>query len=169
MEEQSSRRRVPGPAPMSMEREEYARLVARGVSNAEACRIVGVNRRTGTRWRYGRTVPARDGSERQYSAAMVTVMLEGPARSARYLSEQERGVIADRRRAGESMRSIARELGRDVSTFSRELARNGDEQGRYRPAAAHRLATARLARPRDRKVAVDRSLLALVQGWLDLN
>jgi hypothetical protein len=36
---------------MSRQREEYARLVARGVSNAEACRIVGVNRRTGTRWR----------------------------------------------------------------------------------------------------------------------
>ncbi|NNM47703.1 helix-turn-helix domain-containing protein [Knoellia sp. DB2414S] len=157
MEEQSSRRRVPGPAPMSRQREEYARLVARGVSNAEACRIVGVNRRTGTRWRYGHTVPDRDGSVRQYPA-MVTVTLEGPARSARYLSEQERGVIADRRRAGESMRSIARELGRDVSTVSRELGRNGDEQGRYRPSAAHRLASARLARPRYRQIAVDRSL-----------
>lgn len=168
MEEQSSRRRVPGPAPMSRQREEYARLVARGMSNAEACRVVGVNRRTGTRWRYGRIVPARDGSERQYPA-MVTVTLEGPARSPRYLSEQERGLIADRRRAGESMRSIARELGRDPSTVSRELARNRDEQGRYRPSAAHRLATARLARPRDRKVAVDLSLASLVQGWLDLN
>ena len=42
MEEQSSRRRVPGPAPLSRQREEYARLVARGVSNAQAGRRVEV-------------------------------------------------------------------------------------------------------------------------------
>lgn len=64
MEEQSSRRGVPGPAPLTRQREEYAKLIARGVSNSEACRLVGVNRKTGTRWRYGRTIPARDGSER---------------------------------------------------------------------------------------------------------
>ena len=167
MEEQSSRRKVPGPAPMSRQREEYARLIARGVSNAEACRLVGVNRRTGTRWRFGRTVPARDGSERHYPA-MVTVAVDGATRSSRYLSEDERGLIADRRRAGASMHSISRELGRAPSTVSRELARNTDEQGRYRPSAAHRSATARLARPRQRKVVADRSLGALVQGWLDL-
>ncbi len=41
---------------LSGKREQFARLIAHGVSNAEACRIVGVHRRTGTRWRYGRTV-----------------------------------------------------------------------------------------------------------------
>jgi IS30 family transposase len=99
---------------------------------------------------------------------MVTMAVDGPTRSSRYLSEDERGLIADRHRTGASMRSIARELGRAPSTVSRELARNTDEQGRYRPSAAHRSATARLARPRERKVAADRSLGALVQGWLDL-
>jgi len=39
-------------------RQEYAALVARGVSNAEACRLVGVARRTGTRWRYGADRPS---------------------------------------------------------------------------------------------------------------
>jgi IS30 family transposase len=34
----------------------YARLIARGVNNSEACRLVGINRKTGTRWRYGRTI-----------------------------------------------------------------------------------------------------------------
>lgn len=166
MREQSSRRGVPGSVPLSRQREEYARLIARGVSNAEACRVVGVNRRTGTRWRYGRTIPARDGSQRHYPGVVHSA--DAPARSPRYLSEQEREVVADGLRAKDSMRAIARELGRDVSTVSRELARNRDEQGRYRPAAAQRMATARLARPRDRKVSGDRSLNRLVQGWLDL-
>jgi hypothetical protein len=37
-------------------RQVFERLVARGVSNSEACRVVGINRRTGTRWRYGRAI-----------------------------------------------------------------------------------------------------------------
>lgn len=167
MEEQSSRRGVPGSAPLSRQREEYARLIARGVSNAQACRTVGVNRRTGTRWRYGRTIPARDGSQRHYPA-MVDSLKDAPARSPRYLSEQERALVADGLRAKDSMRVIARQLGRNVSTVSREVDRNRDEQGRYRPFVAQRMATARLARPRGRKVTGDRSLAALVQGWLDL-
>lgn len=165
--EQGRRRGVPGPSPLTRQREEFARLVARGVGNSEACRQVGVNRRTGTRWRYGRAVPGRGGSIREYPA----VTPPPPAvsvRSQRYLSEDERVVIADRRLAKVSMRAIAVEIGRDVSTVSRELARNRDGAGRYRPAAAHRLATARLARPRLRKVAADPVLAALVQGWLDV-
>ena len=43
------------------QRQEFARLITRGVSNSEACRMVGVNRRTGTRWRYGRTVTSKFG------------------------------------------------------------------------------------------------------------
>ena len=34
----------------------YAQLIAQGVKNSEACRLVGVDRKTGNRWRYGRTV-----------------------------------------------------------------------------------------------------------------
>jgi IS30 family transposase len=74
-------------------------------------------------------------------------------------------IIADRRRAV-SMREIARELGRNVSTVSWELARTVDESRRYRPSAAHRMATARLARPRVRKVAADPILAGVVRaGW----
>lgn len=160
------RRGVPGPAPLTRQREEYARLIARGVSNAEACRLVGVNRRTGTRWRYGRTVPARDGTERQYPA-MTAITNEVPQRSARYLSEDERVIIADRRRAKRTMRAIAAELGRDVSTISRELSRNHVEGHRYRPFAAHRMATARLARPRSRKVEKDPVLAVALQDKLE--
>jgi hypothetical protein len=35
------------------EREEYFRLMGQGVSSREACQIVGVDRRTGKRWRNG--------------------------------------------------------------------------------------------------------------------
>ncbi|MEO7422866.1 MAG: helix-turn-helix domain-containing protein [Ornithinibacter sp.] len=87
--------------------------------------------------------------------------------SARYLSEGERVVVADRRRAQVSVRAIAREPGRDVSTVSRELRRNCGPAGEYRPSAAQRMAKARLARPRVRNVAADPGLAAPVQGWLD--
>ncbi len=39
---------------LAREREEYFRLVDQGVSSQEACRLVGVNRRTGKVWRNGR-------------------------------------------------------------------------------------------------------------------
>ena len=45
--------RTPGPSARVVERERFMALIGRGISNAEACRIVGVNRRTGTRWSHG--------------------------------------------------------------------------------------------------------------------
>ena len=166
MEKFETSKKVPGPAPLTKQREEYTRLIVRGVSNAEACRLVGVNRRTGTRWLYGRSVPGKDGSTREYPPVNLTPKPPAP-RSSRYLSERGAGVIADMRRAKASMRAIALEIERDVSTISRELARNVDDSGRYRPSVAQRMATARLARPRARKVATDPILAAVVQGWLD--
>ncbi|MFD5064677.1 hypothetical protein [Streptomyces sp. NPDC058394] len=38
------------------EREAYSQLMQQGLSNEEACRIVGINERTGLRWRNGRSV-----------------------------------------------------------------------------------------------------------------
>ena len=39
--------RGPGALPQVEKREQYERLIARGYNNSEACRIVGINRRTG--------------------------------------------------------------------------------------------------------------------------
>jgi hypothetical protein len=52
-----SRTSHPGGA-LTEKQDKFVRLIARGVPNAEACRIVGINRRTGrTRWRrLGRTI-----------------------------------------------------------------------------------------------------------------
>ena len=44
------------------------------------------------------------------------------------------------RAAGESVRSIARRLGRSPSTVSREVRRNADRRGGYRATTAHALA-----------------------------
>ena len=154
----------PGPVPLTAQRQEFARLIARGVSNSEACRMVGVNRRTGTRWRYGRTVTSSSGAELHYQPMTTTTALL----SARFLSEDERVVIGDRAGAGSSLRAIGRELGRPASTISREVHRNRDaESGRYRPFAAHRMALRRLARPRERRLAGDPVLREQVQRWLD--
>ena len=97
-------RRRPGPAPQTSKREQFARLIARGIPNAEACRLVGVNRRTGTRWRFGREITGSSGQKLHYPAMINTRKREI---SPRYLSEDERVRIADLDRAGHSVRAIA--------------------------------------------------------------
>jgi IS30 family transposase len=82
--------------------------------------------------------------------------------STRYLSEDERVAIADLRRAKLGVREIARELGRSPSTISRELRRNRDSRGQYRPFTAHRMAAERRARPGRGKIIRDAVLRAVV-------
>jgi IS30 family transposase len=83
------------------------------------------------------------------------------------LAEDERVRIADLRRAGEGVRAIARELGRDPATVSRELRRNLDPKSRaYRPHTAQRLAEQRRARPKTGKLVADVELRAFVEGRL---
>lgn len=77
------------------------------MKNSEACRLVGINRRTGTRWRFGRTVTVEDGRVRHYPAVPI------PPRRAvgcPFLSEDERSTIADLRRTGPTLRTIGVEL-----------------------------------------------------------
>jgi transposase, IS30 family len=162
-------RRGPGALPQAGKREQYARLIAQGYNNSEACRIVGINRRTGKRWRHGRTITTRDGRKLHYAP----VVAEGAGRrvreiSDRYLSEQERVRIADLRQAGGGVRAIAVQTGRSPSTISRELRRNRDpDSGQYRPFTAHKLAARRRARPRPGKIAADPVLREFVQERLE--
>jgi IS30 family transposase len=81
----------------------------------------------------------------------------------RYLSFAEREEIALGRAAGESVRSIARRLGRSPSTVSREVRRNGDRRGGYRATSAHALAWERACRPKPAKLAVNRRLRTIVE------
>ena len=153
-----------GRRPQTEKREQFARLIARGVSISEACRIVGIHKDTGKHWRHGRTV-VRPGGRRYHYPPVVSDRKSEI--SPRYLSEEERATIADLRRAGQSMRAIAEALGRDVSTISRELRRNRDPgSGQYRPFTAQRLATARRARPGRGKILRDPELRAFVAARL---
>lgn len=155
-------RRHSGVAPQVEKREEFARLIAQGVSNRRACQLVGIARKTGTRWRLGRTITTRDGRTRHYPP-VVNGPSQGGTISARYLSEDERVRIADLRRAGHTVRAIAAESGRSPSTISRELRRNRDEgSGQYRPFAAQRLAAERRSRPGRGKLVNDAALQGFV-------
>jgi transposase, IS30 family len=151
-------RRGPGALPQVEKREHFARLIGQGYNNSEACRIVGINRRTGKRWRHGRAITARDGRRLHYAPVITrgaSVRLEI---SDRYLSEQERVQIADLRAAGAGVRAIAERTGRSPSTISRELRRNRDpDSGQYRPRA----------RPRPGKIAADAVLRQFVAGRLE--
>ena len=85
----------------------------------------------------------------------------------RCLSFSEREEIALAHARGETMRVIARRLGRAPSTISRELKRNADRHdGSYRATTAHALAYERASRPKPAKLATNLRLRQLVQDDL---
>jgi transposase, IS30 family len=139
----------------SAQREAYFDLVEQGVGTREACRLVGVDRKSGYRWR-------QDMTGRVVGVAAVT----GTEVSARFLSQADRIVIADRLQEGMSPAAIAAVLGRPRSTVCREIARNADPDGRYRPHAAHARAQSRRPRPKISKLAGHAELREAVQGML---
>jgi IS30 family transposase len=47
------------------------RLIAQGINNSDACRLVGVDRKTGYRWRYGRRVRNTVGDVVHYLAVKI--------------------------------------------------------------------------------------------------
>jgi transposase, IS30 family len=89
------------------------------------------------------------------------------ARSALRLSPAEREEISRGLRAGDSLRAIARGLGRAPSTISREVARNGGRR-RYRAWRAELARDRRARRPRTAKLARDPRLRAEVESLLML-
>ena len=82
------------------------------------------------------------------------------------LSYRERVEIEVRLGVGESVRQIARAIGRSPSTVCREVARNGGRE-RYRPVGAERRAQRCAARPRSGKLAGCARLLAVVEAGLE--
>lgn len=87
--------------------------------------------------------------------------------SPKRLSLTEREEISRGLAAGESMRCIARRLGRAPSTVSREVAGNGG-RGKYRAAVAHRASRHRALRPKPAKLACNKQLRAVVEEKLEL-
>lgn len=117
-------------------RARYWELMATGVSNTAACRVLGVSRHTGwmIRAHHPRSPAQRAGRPAGTGAG-------------RYLSLSERRRIADLRQIGLSGRAIAAELGRCPSTICREVTRHRDGEGRYLPHRAQERAGPARASP----------------------
>ena len=157
------RKRTPLGGVQAEKQQRYMQLIAQGVNNSEACRQVGIDRKTGNRWRYGRKVRNSAGAVVIYPRVKIK---QARPRSPRYLSEPERIKIADLLAAKVTVRGIALELGRAPSTISREIRRNGDPDGRYRPHHAEQSARLRACKPRKRRITVDTVLAAAVARLL---
>ena len=90
----------------------------------------------------------------------------GRGLKGRCLTLAQREEIALGRARGESIRQIARQLGRSPSTVSRELRRNTDGLGRYRATTAHALAYQRASRPKPVKLVDNQVLRGIVEADL---
>ena len=137
--------------------DEYWRLIVAGVGTAEACRRVGIGRKTGYRWRAER-------------GGLRPPRLSDAARGPRYLSRFERQRIATLRGQGLGVREISRRIDRSPSTISRELRRNlsPHDGGVYDCDLAHARAQERAGRHRRTRLAIDEHLRAVVQDKLEL-
>jgi transposase, IS30 family len=148
---------------LTREREAYSRLMQQGVSNREACRIVGIDRRTGQKWRNGRHAY---GNRKALSPINAVAAPSGPSR---YLREEDRIHIADRLREKATVRAIAAELRRSPSTVSREIRRNRHQaSGQYRPHAAQARADVCRPRPKPGKIGQNPQLRDFIQDHLDI-
>jgi IS30 family transposase len=134
----------------------YWRLILEGVGTVEACRQVGIGRKTGYRWRAER-------------GGLPPLRLGEADRRGRYLSQLERQRIATLRGRRLGVREIAGRLGRAPSTVSRELRRNVrlHDAGVY-DGDPHARARERARRNRAGRLAVDHELRQVVQDKLKL-
>lgn len=123
--------------------------VRTGLSPSEAAEAVGVSGPVGRQW--------------LVKAGGVIPYCDEPAGLRLMLAERETiGLMAA---AGASMRAIATELGREVSTISREFARNGGREG-YRPLRAQLRAEREARRPQASKLATNPRLRERVEADL---
>jgi IS30 family transposase len=132
----------------------FWRRITEGLSSEEAALACGVSQPVGARWF-------------RHSGGMSPLCLEPP--SGRYLSFAEREEIALLKAQDKSVRAIARLVGRDASTISRELRRNAATRGgrlEYRASVAQWHAERRAARPKVAKLAANPLLRDYVQDRL---
>ncbi len=133
----------------------YWDLLASGSGTVQACRQVGIGRRTGLRWR------RENGGIRRRDETLAAPV------TGRYLSLFERERVQTLTGQGVGVRGIAARLCRSPSTISRELHRAGARQA-YDAGHAHRDAQQQAKRPRRSKLAADEWLHDFVQGKLEL-
>jgi IS30 family transposase len=133
------------------EKERLADLVAAKTPFSVICELIGRDRWTTRRnINYLKRRPA-----------------PAPKRSPLRLSLAEREEISRGLAAGESMRAIARRLGRAPSTVSREISSNHGVR-RYRAVVADRAALRRMRRPKPAMLALNDRLREVVEAKLEV-
>lgn len=85
------------------------------------------------------------------------------------LTREERYQIASLKESGHGVRRIARVLGRDASTISRELRRNSYDQTKYFGAHAQKKARRRSRRGQESKLKIKAELKAYIEEKLRLD
>ena len=147
--------RSPGrPEPSRAVQRQFWRLIATGITSAEAALEVGVSVPVGTRWF-------------RHAGGMPPISLTEP--TGRYLSFEEREEIALLRAKQVGVREIARRIGRDPGTISRELRRNAATRSgkqEYRALVAQWKAQQTAKRPKAAKLATNDRLREYVQERL---
>ena len=133
---------------------EFWRLIATGITTVEASQGVGVSAPVGIRWF-------------RHAGGMPPLSLDEP--TGRYLSFVEREEIALLRAQDVGVREIARRIGRDPGTVSRELRRNAATRGgkrEYRALVAQWKAQQAAKRPKTAKLVTNDRLREYVQDRL---
>ncbi|WP_051139441.1 IS30 family transposase [Gordonia hirsuta] len=147
--------RSPGrPEPSRTVQREFWRVIATGITTAEAALQVGVSVPVGARWF-------------RHAGGMPPICLSEP--TGRYLTFEEREEIAILRAQGAGVREIARAVRRDSSTISRELRRNAATRGGkqdYRATVAQWKAQQAAKRPKTAKLVNNPQLRQYVQDRL---
>ena len=150
--------RSPGrPEPSRAVQREFWRLIAAGITTVEAALRVGVSWPVGARWF-------------RHAGGMSPISLDEP--SGRYLSFAEREEIALLWVQGKGVREIARSVGRDAGTISRELRRNAATRGgkpEYRATVAQWKVQQAAKRPKTAKLVSNPRLREYVQERLSGN
>jgi IS30 family transposase len=102
------------------------------------------------------------------SSTLGVIINEPRPISARFLTQDDRIVIADGLRAGLSVKQIGGQIGKSFQTVYREVRGNSKPDGSYQPWWAHNQAVLRRRRPKPVKLAVDTRLRQLVLAQLKL-
>ena len=147
--------RSPGrPEPSRAVQRAFWRLIAQGLATEDAGAEVGVSTPVATRWF-------------RHAGGMPPISLAEP--SGRYLCFAEREEIALLRAQGCGVREIARQVGRDPSTISRELRRNAATragQRGYRAGVAQWKAQQAAKRSKEAKLVTNPRLREYVESKL---
>lgn len=147
--------RSPGrPEPSRAVQREFWRQIRTGITTVEASAAVGVSWPVGARWF-------------RHAGGMPPLSLADP--TGRYLSFAEREEIALLRARDAGVREIARRIGRDPGTISRELRRNAATRGaqqEYRALVAQWKAQQAAKRPKTAKLVSNDVLRDYVQERL---